>query len=61
MVEERSRHVGSQESHGFDEQAAPVELVGPDGRSVDVLTVPLDDLELVPFPHAPHAPGRLAG
>lgn len=47
----------------FDDTAALIELVGPDGRSLDMLTVPLDDLELVQLPGSPQGsdPDRLAG
>jgi hypothetical protein len=41
----------------FDDRTALIELVGPDGISLDMLTVPVDDLEVVvSFPH-----GRLTG
>jgi hypothetical protein len=45
------------------DDAALVELVGPDGRSLDMLTVPFDELDLVQHPHSPTAPDpdRLAG
>jgi hypothetical protein len=47
----------------FDDQAALIELVGPDGRCLDMLTVPLDDLELVQRPGSLRGsdPDRLAG
>lgn len=47
----------------FDDQAALIELVGPDGRCLDVLTVPFDDLELVQRPGSSRGsdPDRLAG
>ena len=47
----------------FDEEAALVEFVGPDGATLDMLTVPLDDLEPVRPSATPHGPGpdRLAG
>jgi hypothetical protein len=47
----------------FDEEAALVELVGPDGATLDMLTVPLDDLEPVRPSATPHGsgPARLAG
>lgn len=47
----------------FAGEAALIELVGPDGRSQDMLTVPLDDLELVQRGNSPHGsdPDRLAG
>jgi len=47
----------------FGQDAALVELVGPDGASLDMLTVPLTDLDPVQPSAAPHGPGpdRLAG
>ena len=47
----------------FDDQAALIELVGLDGRCLDVLTVPFDDLELVQGPGSSRGsdPDRLAG
>jgi hypothetical protein len=47
----------------FGQDAALVELVGPDGASLDMLTVPLADLDPVQPSAAPHGPGpdRLAG
>jgi len=47
----------------FDEEAALVELVGPDGATLDMLTVPLGDLEPGRPTATPHGPGpaRLAG
>jgi len=47
----------------FGEDAALVELVGPDGASLDMLTVPLSDLDPVQPSATPHGPGpdRLAG
>lgn len=47
----------------FADEAALVELVGPDGSSLDVLTVPLDGLDLVQRAGSTPGsdPGRLAG
>lgn len=47
----------------FGEDAALVELVGPDGASLDLLTVPLGDLDSVRPSGTPHGPDsdRLAG
>jgi hypothetical protein len=47
----------------FGDQAALVELVGPDGRTLDMLTVPLGDLVLVRRPGSARGsgPDRLAG
>lgn len=45
------------------DNAALVELVGPDGRSLDMVTIPFDELDLVQHARSPTAPGpdRLAG
>lgn len=47
----------------FDDEAALVELVGPDGATLDMLTVALDDLALLPRPGSARGSGsdRLAG
>ena len=47
----------------FGETAALVELVGPDGRTLDMLTVPLDELTLIRRPGSARgrSAGRLAG
>lgn len=46
----------------FDDEAALVEFVGPDGATLDMLTVPLDDLALLLRPGSARGsgPGRLA-
>lgn len=46
----------------FDDTTALVELVGPDGRTVDMLTVPVDDLTLIRRPGSTRGTtsGRLA-
>jgi hypothetical protein len=44
----------------LDEQAALVELVGRDGRTLDLLTVPINELELVAVAATPPGPGRLS-
>lgn len=41
----------------FDDRAALVELVGPDGATVDMLTVALDDLTLLPRPGSTRGSG----
>ncbi|MGH3500384.1 MAG: DUF4926 domain-containing protein [Nocardioidaceae bacterium] len=47
----------------FDEEAALVELVGPDGCTVEMLTVPLHDLTVVRRPGSSRgsATERVAG